>query len=148
MRLYITLAIIAMPAAFAYSQLQKIELPKWVSIGKWKMGGTSLSEMFYSIDDDKDTIYHWQYNNAEYTHITDLQYIDFANEGNTLNELYEILAQCFDKDSDHQESVKLGKDLIIITVKKTMGAKYLFISPPRGYFSLTKAGLKKLFNKK
>ena len=129
------------------AQFQKVELPKWISIGRYKQGLVTECEMFYSVDDKNDTTYHWQYQNYEYSTISALEVIHFVNEGNTLNELYKILIESFSKDVDHETSFRLGKDIIIVIVKKTFGTKYLFISPPKGYFTMTKTGVNKLFNK-
>lgn len=107
----------------------------------------TFEELFYSVDDKNDTTYHLQYDNAEYSTIDSYEWIEFAEEGNTLNDLYNALKDCFDKDENYQTSFKLGKDLVVIKVQKSWGVKYLFISPPKGYFMLTKKELMKLFNR-
>lgn len=44
--------------------------------------------------------------------------------------------------------IQTGEDLIYIKVDKLMGIKYLFVSPPKGYFTLNKNGIEKLFSKR
>lgn len=93
----------------SFSQIQKVETIKYITIGKWKSGGKTLSEMFYSVDDSKDTIYHWMYQDARYSSIAAYEWIVFSEEGNTLNDLYSILKECMEKDKGHETSFKLEK---------------------------------------
>jgi len=148
MKVLISIAFFLLSTELSFSQIQKVELPKYISVGKFRMGFRTFSEMFYSVDDKNDTTFHWQYNNAEYETIDSYEYIHFASDGNAFEELYNILKDCFDKEVGYQTSFKLGEDLVIVKLQKSWGEKYLFISPPTGYFTLPKPILDKLFGKK
>ena len=130
------------------SQIQKVETPKYISIGKWKAGGKLVSEFYYSVDEDKDTSYHWMYSDGSYTYIDSYEWIHFSEDGNTLNELYKILKESFEKEKGYEVSFKLGNDLVVIKTDKSFGSKFLYVSPPKGFFALTKNGFEKLFGKR
>jgi hypothetical protein len=132
----------------SFSQFQKVEATKYVSIGKWKNGGRLSHELSYSVDDNNDTTYRLLYTNESYSQIIDLKAIRFSEEGSTLDSLYSTLKECFSREKDYQISFKLGEELVTVKVDKMMGMKYIIVLSSQGYFTLTKNGLEKLFGKK
>jgi hypothetical protein len=131
---------------FSFSQIQKFEVPKSITIGKVKSAGTFLADLTYTIEDG-DTTYRISYNNAEYSHITDIQSVSFSSEGNTLNELYDLFISTINKPKDEQATFKLGSQMVGLTSMRQLGIKVLLISPEKGYFMVTEKQINKLFNK-
>lgn len=135
----------------SYSQLEiGGGTKKNLQIGNVKRAGTFLASFHQSLADS--SFYFILYNNLEFQTITDIKSIDFKASAKDIDNLYSFFLSCFDKEKDFEESLKLGESNILVTLKKTLGVKTLYISvlspiTNKGFFNITKKELNKLFNK-
>jgi hypothetical protein len=134
---------------FSFTQIQKTTLPESVKIGEVKSVGVFFAELSYIVV-DQDTVYNLMFKNQKYSSITDIQSIQFSEDGETLGSLYQILNETFDLEKGKHNTFKLGKQDIAATLNKMMGTKYInvMIIGTGAYFNLTKKQLDKLFNKR
>jgi hypothetical protein len=123
-------------------------------IGKVKTGGIYLlASLEYVLDEQKDTVYTFNYRNLEYDKITVYHSFTFNNEGNTLDEFYNLLKTFFTdenkKNKDYKLSIKLSETPLILSNFRTMGVTsvMIYLGSGKGYVYLTERQVDKVFGK-
>lgn len=131
-----------------FSQVVKVSIPEPVVVGVVKSVGLFVAELKYTIING-DTTYFIVYKNMDYPSISDIKKVSFTNVGGAVEELYNILAEAYDKDKGSKTSLMLGDTLVSILTERDMGVKILKVRFANGgHFRFeSKKQIKKLFGK-
>lgn len=145
---YLMIALFWLVSFSANAQIQQVTLPVLKKIGEVKYLGEFLAEISYTTK-DSDTSYSLLFNNAKYSHITDLARVEFENSPGILDTLYNLLNSGFDLEKGKQSTFYLGKDFIAVSSDKAMGIKFIKVLAldKKAYFYLRKKQLNELFGK-
>jgi hypothetical protein len=132
------------------AQLQVQKVPETTVVGKTYNGGSSpVLELSYRLE-GTDTLYTFMFINSKYS-MGDYQSVHFSGEGNTLNDLYNILMTFFTdehkKDKDYTVNLKLGSENVVLKNYRIFGSTSVMFYTPKGYCFLTEKQIKKVFNR-
>lgn len=148
MKRFILFVTINLIAVGAMAQLTRSTALKRETVGVAKSGGVFVADLGFVVDNG-DTTYSIIFRNQKYQSIADVQNISFASEGGTADQLYQLLTDILTddkKESEYQENITLGETQVLLTKRKVMGVYYVNFFCSKGYFSLTKKMVDKLFN--
>ena len=133
------------------AQLQKVELPKRIIVGEYKPSGIPIVELSYIADKEYgDTTYTLTYRNGKYSTLDDYRDIDFKGNSETIEELYKLCMDAFKAEDvkAYQQTIQLGKELIIIQGYKFAGMKGVKFITTKGWMNaIGPEHVNKLFGK-
>ncbi|MFO0415467.1 MAG: hypothetical protein ACK50E_07410 [Bacteroidota bacterium] len=138
---------------------EKVETSTY--IGKVKSNSSILASLEYRLDDNKDTIYTLKYRNFKLSNLLEYETFTFKNDGNTINQFYDILKSFFTeenkKNKEYQVAVKFRDKSLYLFNWRNLGVTNVGISLSRynivdnsidsGYCYLTEKQINKLFSR-
>lgn len=147
--LFTLVAVLITSVSFAQLQVKQTS-PKQV-IGNIKAGGVLHCELAYRIDGDMDTVYTIMFKDAGYSALVDYKSVSFNSDGNTLNELYNVIKSVFSeenkKNKDYKVQFTLGDTDVIVSNWRSMGITGAMFFTKGGYTVIGEKQLDKLFGK-
>ncbi|MEN9339056.1 MAG: hypothetical protein RIQ62_368 [Bacteroidota bacterium] len=150
MKMRIILLLLLLPKLGSSQILQK-ETIKFTKISEVKRGGMFVAGIEYTVK-EKDTTYILTIKNDKYQSLSDYKSVSFTEEGETLNQLYKMMADAFTEENkkkeDWQKDFKLGNEDIMLTSVRFIGTTTLNVWINSGYVVLTEKQVNKLFAKK
>lgn len=134
--------------SFAYGQIQVIDIPDEIAVGKVKAGFKTLATLTYHLTSSSDTIYKVNYKNMGYPHDeNDYQSFSFSSTKGEINELYNVLKSFFAPNPKKQLIIKIGQDDLYLKGMKSNGTPYVSIMVKSSLLNLTEKQIDKLFGK-
>lgn len=132
------------------AQIQVLEKPATIEVGKIKAGMYLIANMSYSIYNSGDTTYTLIYRNAKYTQIDDYKTFSFNSTNGEFEQFYNLFKKAFTADDIKNYSItfKLGEEMLNLVGYKQMGVKGVMVITTKGATNpLTENQINKLFGK-
>jgi len=143
--------LLSLISVITNAQMQKVELSKKVVIGAYIPSGIRIVELSYLVDKEyNDTTYTLTYRNGKYSTLDDYRDIDFKGNSQIIEDLYKLFMDAFKADDikSYEQTIQLGKELLVIQGYKWAGMKGVRLITPYGWMNaIGPEHVNKLFGK-